>query len=244
MNAATPAERGREVERVVTEAMKYFDVFENTTNGKYSEKFFVENFKAIGMAQDVFTNACNFIKLTEEKDPAKRIEVSPEVMELLKMMEFHSPKADLAMQKVRMIANANYEYVNFDYLYTASRRELDNVVNYVGSEANEPRVPLAQFDIYLTTMPVVTWTSNSGGINVANKIETDFRKSQQVPKVWALNQHNRLATLDFSKEPGFTNDIATNEGYVIAYTDEQSVCYHMDRYGKATQAQAKDYIES
>ena len=242
MNAATPAERGKEVERVINEAMKYRDVFENALNGKVKDEYLVENFKGLAMAQDVFTNACNFISMTEEQDPAKRIEVSPEVMEMLKWMEFQSPKADLVLQKVRMIANANYEFMNFDYLYTTSRRELENVHLFVGSEASEPKAPtLAQFDLFINTVPIATWRDCCNGINVANKIETDFLKSQQVPKVRYLG-FDRTDTVDFSTAPAFTNAVGRSEGYVIAYTDDKAICYHMDRTNKITEAKAEDFL--
>lgn len=244
MNAATPAERGKEVERVVNEAMRYFHVFENALNGTVKDEELVENFKALAMAQDVFTNACNFLAMAKSPDENKRIEVSHEVMELLKMMEFHSPKADLVLQKVRMIANANYEFMNFDYLYTTSRRELENVHLFVGSEAAEPKAPtLAQFDLFINTSPIAAWIQCCNGINVANKIDTAFAKSQQVPKVRGISSlMEQIDSVDFSTAPGFTNAIGRNEGYVIAYTDDKAVCYHMDRTGRATEAKAEDFL--
>jgi hypothetical protein len=236
----TAADRGKLVEAKIYETMKYFDIF---SRQDYTDEYIVKNFEDLYSAQDVIANAAAFLDLAKSTKPDIRIEISDECKEILKMMELHSPKCDIPLQRARAIANANYELVDHNYIFNASNAEVENLKQYL--EGDEPRVSsMAQYDLLVPMAPYRQWSKIGHAVNLADKILSDFAKEPKAPMVKGLDTQDNPYTIQCSTKTEFT-DIAGNfDGYAIAYTDQKATCYHMERSGRVTQVDTKDMLNN
>jgi hypothetical protein len=159
------------------------------------------------------------------------------------MMELHSPKCDIPLQRARAIANANYELVDHNYIFNASNAEVENLKQYLGGD--EPRVSsMAQYDLLVPIAPYRQWSKIGHAVNLADKILSDFAKEPKAPMVKGLDTEDNPYTIACSTKSEFT-DIAGNfNGYAIAYTDQKAVCYHMEPSGEVTQVNVKDMLNN
>ena len=235
----TAADRGKLVEEQIYEAMKYFNLI---ATRNFTDEFIVKNFEELYNAQSLIANSAAFLSLTKETaNPTYRIEISDEAKEILQMMELHSTKCDAPLQRARAIANANYELVDHNYLFTASNAEFENLKQYLGGD--DARVSsLNQYDLLIPIPTYRYWSSVGTAVDMADKILADFAKEPKAPMVKGLDPYDNPYNIQCSRKSAFTDLAGNLNGYAIAYTDQKAVCYHMEPSGNITQVNAKDML--
>ena len=234
----TPEARGKLVEEKVTKTMEMFD---KILEGKLSDQYIVENFDKLFAFCDMMCNACNFIKRIE----SGTISVSDDVSEKLKLMELYSTKADIIMQRAKLIANPNYEYLNLDPLLTIDNQTYESLGVYINPlfSDRESLGTRTLKDIGATAEIARPDLCTARKVGLMDRIRNDFDVSNDKPTVQFVNNSNELM------ESGYTlsaNEREVDENlhhsYVLVTNKNDARCYHVDAAGNVEQVEAKDML--
>ena len=109
---STPEERGRLLEERINNDI---ELYRRILAGTVTKEELVDNFEQFHMVQDLVTNATNFLSDSVPKDGKEPyIKFSPEIKDILEDMERNSTAVYLFINKIRIIANPNYEFMDLE----------------------------------------------------------------------------------------------------------------------------------
>ena len=243
----TPRQRGDELASKVNASMA---LFMRIINGEVTDEELVDNFEQMHFVSNLAANAQLFIPLIETKDDAERFEVTPDIKEKLVYMERHSGEVGFAMERVRMIASANYENLNLDYLMTADGRTMNRLEDYLGMNwCNEEDT--AALNRTLGEYDLITWSSFANGslqptrkVRLMERIERDFPEEKNLTDVKFVGKNGNTVTTRFTL--GNENKDVDNyfyQGHVLVTTPTgNATCYFVRADGMISRAKADDMM--
>ena len=247
MVSGTPKQRGDELAKKVNASMA---LFMRIINGEVTDEELVDNFEQMHFVSNLAANAQLFIPLIETKDDAERFEVTPDIKEKLVYMERHSGEVSIAMERVRMIASANYENLNLDYLMTADERTMNRLEDYLGVNwKNEEDT--AALNRTLGEYDLITWSSFANGslqpirkVRLMEQIERDFPEEKNLADVKFVGKNGNTVTTRFTL--GNENKDVDNDfyqGHVLVTTPTgDAACYFVKADGMISRAKADDMM--
>lgn len=247
MVSGTPKQKGDELAKKVNASM---DLFMRIINGEVTDEELVDNFEQMHFVSILAANAQLFKPLIETKDDAERFEVTPDIKEKLVYMERHSGEVTIAMERVRMIASANYENLNLDYLLTADERTMSRLEDYLGVNWNSEE-DTAALNRTLGEYDLITWSSFANGslqptrkVRLMERIERDFPEEKNLTDVKFVGKKGNTVTTRFTL--GNDNDdvdVHLYQGHVLVTTPTgNATCYFVRADGMISRAKADDMM--
>ena len=247
MVSGTPKQKGDELAKKVNASM---DLFMKIINGEVTDEELVDNFEQMHFVSILAANAQLFKPLIETKDDAERFEVTPDIKEKLVYMERHSGEVGFAMERVRMIASANYENLNLDYLMTADERTMNRLEDYLGVNwKNEEDT--AALNRTLGEYDLITWSSFANGslqptrkVRLMERIERDFPEEKNLADVKFVGKNGNTVTTRFTLGNDNNDvDIHLYQGHVLVTTPTgDAACYFVKADGMISRAKADDMM--
>ena len=237
----TPDQRGEVLTKRVMESEQ---LFQRIMNNELTDEELVQNFEKILMFQNLTANAQMFVKThIDSTDPKLKINVSPEIREKLVLMERHSAKFSMATDRVRMIASANYEHLDLEYLLTADYRTYQKIEDYLDDAIDfAPYRPVTQKEIATVTNLSRESMGITRTVNLMEQIEKDFdlEKDQATLQYVGIGGELKTATWTYK---GSSMDRDFEKGYVMVTTPSGDAgCYRVTPDGKVTRTLAKDML--
>jgi hypothetical protein len=249
-----PAKRGEMLAARMAEAM---EVFRDVTSREVSDQEIIENLEKFHRMQDMFTNAQNFIKLYEDRKFPYPIGITVEMMEQLKFMEKNSPKADIFMQRAKMVSNANYEYVDFKKMMTADPYTYKWFTQYTDAELTGGKVndegdvvrTMLEDDMQVFVRDARDRVYLNRRVALYDQIAQDFRIFLEQDdtievKITHIDENNSRQTAKYDPQNGMNDPLARSleKGYVLVEFSDRVKCYHLDEKGELTVAEPTDML--
>lgn len=233
MAFGTPEERGKLVEERVAKTMLLFDTM---VNGDPTDEYILENFETLYEAQDMFVNAQKF----RDQAIAGRIQISPETFENILLFEKCAPKADTLLQRMRAMANANYEYVNPMPILSLSQADTLPLSDYM-EEINAP-VELSDFSMLAEIFS--TWLGSYRSTRLMMQLEKDFPQNKEQAKLKFIATNGTIKEVGYVGE-GRNEELEANlyRSHFLATTPNgDAVCYRIDEKGNLKEEAAVDML--
>lgn len=220
----TPEDRGRLLEERVRNSM---ELYQRILNGEVSKQELVENFEQIHMVQDLVTNAQNFLRGSEpNKDGKIYITFSPEIKDILVDMERHSTALNLFVNKIRIMANPNYEFLDLEQVLDLDKEKFEAIDDYATMESDDPIMEDALF-ISGTDRTI---KKSLGRDNLMKQIAEDYPEEYEEAKLELVGADGKLYTMQYSTE----HKIDTIEANVhkdcvlVTMPSGKAACYYLD----------------
>ena len=233
MALGTPEERGKLVEARVAKTMQLFDTM---VNGEPTDEYILENFETLFEAQNMFANAQKF----RDQALEGRIQISPEAFENLLLLEKCAPRADLVMQRIRAMANANYEYINPMPLLTLSQDGAMQLADVM--EEQNPPVELSDFSMLAEITS--NWLGSYRSTRLMMQLEKDFPQNKEQAKLKFVSDKNTIMEVGYVGE-GRNKELEANlyRSHLLATTPNgDAVCYRIDEKGNLKEEAAVDML--
>lgn len=234
MAFGTPEERGRLVEERVAKTMLLFDTM---VNGDPTDEYILENFETLYEAQDMFVNAQKF----RDQALKGRIQISPETFENILLFEKCAPKADTLLQRMRVMANANYEYVNPMPILSISQADTLPLSDCM-EEINAP-VELSDFAMLAEISS--TWLGSYRSTRLMMQLEKDFPQNKEQAKLKFVATNGTIKEVGYvdTKERNAELEMNLYRSHLLATTPNgDAVCYRIDEKGNLKEEAAVDML--
>ena len=234
----TPEERGKVLEERVNASM---ELFNKLVYGELTDREIIDNFGKFHELQDLMTNARNFLP---RRDAAEnmRIAMSDDIVAKLQLMERHSTKADIPLQRIKMMASADYEFLALENLRYVDQKTFDRFNSYVTAE-NSDGEPIRSMELWDTSNPVDTlrgWDRSVRKVMLMEEVEKDFLADAQNATLKFVGVQNNIVNAEFTYSP-HVSTVEDNlfKGYVLATTPSgKAGVYHVEVDGTVAKASA------
>ena len=220
----TPEERGRLLEERINNDM---ELYQRILAGTVTKEEIVDKFEQIHMVLDLVMNATNFLsESVEDKDGKVYIKFSPEIKDILVDMERHSTEVALFVNKIRIIANPNYEFMDLEQVLDLDDATYEEIDSYAMMDSDD----LAMEDALLISGTDRTVKKACGRDNLMKRIAEDFPKEFNDARLELIGSDGKFHTMQYSTE----HKIATIEENVhqddilVTLPSGKRACYHLD----------------
>lgn len=221
---STPEERGRLLEERINNDM---ELYQRILAGTVTKEELVDNFEQIHMVLDLVTNATNFLSdSVENKDGKIYIKFSPEIKDILVDMERHSTEVYLFVNKIRIIANPNYEFMDLEQALDLDNATYEEIDTYAMMDAND----LVLEDALLISGTDRTIKKSCGRDNLMKQISKDFPEEFNEAKLEFIGSDGKFHTMQYSTEHNIDTIEANvhQDDILVTLPSGKRACYHLD----------------
>lgn len=226
----TPADRGRLLVERINECM---ELYNRIINGQVSDQELIENFEQMHIVQDLVMNAQNFRKRAVPDKITGRIdfEISDDTIAILRQMEAHSNEVAAFVDKVRLIANPNFEFLDLDLLTNERRSVIDELSDNMSDALDE--VDRTLNDVFDITNEIKGMKDNILVDNMLYQVAIDFPAEHEEAIVqFAGSDGERKSVKCVRNSYDSTIQMFMEEGYALVTTPSgDAACYHVDKFG-------------
>ena len=132
----SPEERGRLLEERIKDSMALYNRF---VAGEITDRELVENFEKIHEVFDLVSNAEKILDGTKpDKNNQVYFTASEETKNILRDMEQQSTKMYLFVNKIRIMANPNYEFLKLENIVDMNEQTYEDVNEYASMDSDDP----------------------------------------------------------------------------------------------------------
>lgn len=226
----TPADRGRLLVQRINECM---ELYNRIINGQVSDQELIDNFEQMHIVQDLVMNAQNFRnravpdKITGKID----FEISDDTIAILRQMEAHSNEVAAFVDKVRLIANPNFEFLDLDLLTNERRSVIDELSDNISDALDE--VDRTLNDVFDITNEIKGMKDNILVDNMLYQVAIDFPAEHEEAIVQFAGSDGELKSVKCVRNSfDSTIQMFMEEGYALVTTPSgDAACYHVDKFG-------------
>ena len=237
----TPADRGRLLVERINECM---ELYNRIINGQVTDQELIENFEQMHIVQDLVMNAQNFRKRAVPDAITGQIdfEVSDDTIAILRQMEAHSNEIAAFVDRVRLIANPNYAFLDLTLLTNERQSVLDNLSDYM-SEGLEDE-DLVFEDVLYITGEIKGIKDNIRLDNMLYQVAKDFPLEVETAKLQFAGSDGEVKTTKCVYESrDNTIQQFMEEGYALVTTPSgDAACYHVNKFGHFEIANASEML--
>ena len=228
---STPEERGRLLEERIKNDM---ELYQRILAGTVTKEELVDNFEQFHMVQDLVTNATNFLSDSvpqEGKEPY--IKFSPEIKDILVDMERNSTAVYLFVNKIRIIANPNYEFMDLEQVLDLDKATYDEIDGYAMMDADD----LVMEDALLIPGTDRTVKKSRGRDKLMKQISEDFPEEFENAKLDFVGYDGKRHTMQYTTEHKYdTIEENLRQGCVMVTTSHGKQWYHLDNVAGTVRA--------
>ena len=228
---STPEERGRLlVERINND----MELYRRILAGTVTKEELVDNFEQFHMVQDLVTNATNFLSDSVSKDGKEPyIKFSPEIKDILEDMERNSTAVYLFINKIRIIANPNYEFMDLEQVLDLDKATYDEIDGYAMMDADD----LVMEDALLIPGTDRTIKKSRGRDKLMKQISEDFPEEFENAKLDFIGYDGKRHTMQYTTEHKYdTIEENLRQGCVMVTTSHGKQWYHLDNVSGTVRA--------
>ena len=228
---STPEERGRLLEERINNDM---ELYRRILAGTVTKEELVDNFEQFHMVQDLVTNATNFLSDSVPKDGEEPyIKFSPEIKDILEDMERNSTAVYLFINKIRIIANPNYEFMDLEQVLDLDKATYDEIDGYAMMEADD----LVMEDALLISGTDRTVKKSRGRDKLMKQISEDFPEEFENAKLDFVGYDGKRHTMQYTTEHKYdTIEENLRQGCVMVTTSHGKQWYHLDNVAGTVRA--------
>ena len=228
---STPEERGRLLEERIKNDM---ELYRRILAGTVTKEELVDNFEQFHMVQDLVTNATNFLSDSVPKDGKEPyIKFSPEIKDILVDMERNSTAVYLFVNKIRIIANPNYEFMDLEQALDLDNATYEEINDYATMDADD----LVMEDALLIPGTDRTVKKSRGRDNLMRQISEDFPKEFENAKLDFVGYDGKRHTMQYTTEHHIdTIEQNLRQGCVMVTTSHGKQWYHLDNVAGTVRA--------
>ena len=228
---STPEERGRLLEERINNDM---ELYRRILAGTVTNEDLVDNFEQFHMVMDLVTNATNFLSDSVPKDDKEPyIKFSPEIKDILEDMERNSTAVYLFINKIRIIANPNYEFMDLEQVLDLDKATYDEIDGYAMMEADD----LVMEDALLISGTDRTVKKSRGRDKLMKQISEDFPEEFENAKLDFVGYDGKRHTMQYTTEHKYdTIEENLRQGCVMVTTSHGKQWYHLDNVAGTVRA--------
>ena len=228
---STPEERGRLLEERINNDM---ELYRRILAGTVTKEELVDNFEQFHMVMDLVTNATNFLSDSVPKDGEEPyIKFSPEIKDILEDMERNSTAVYLFINKIRIIANPNYEFMDLEQVLDLDKATYDEIDGYAMMEADD----LVMEDALLISGTDRTVKKSRGRDKLMKQISEDFPEEFENAKLDFVGYDGKRHTMQYTTEHKYdTIEENLRQGCVMVTTSHGKQWYHLDNVAGTVRA--------
>ena len=228
---STPEERGRLLEERINNDM---ELYRRILAGTVTKEELVDNFEQFHMVMDLVTNATNFLSDSVPKDDKEPyIKFSPEIKDILEDMERNSTAVYLFINKIRIIANPNYEFMDLEQVLDLDKATYDEIDGYAMMEADD----LVMEDALLISGTDRTVKKSRGRDKLMKQISEDFPEEFENAKLDFVGYDGKRHTMQYTTEHKYdTIEENLRQGCVMVTTSHGKQWYHLDNVAGTVRA--------
>lgn len=236
----TPEERGELLEERINSVA---DLFFRVVNEGISDKEVIDDLEKYHNMQDLVANSEEYLK-------DKNFEISPEARALLVKMHRHMGEINVPWQRVRIIANPNYEHLEIPELITADKQTMRRLNSYLDGTVNangkRTAISMAQEELPL----IVNGCRTTAGINrqalITERIEEDFQPNKEGSIITFISKDTgKLMTEEYGCSIASTTiGQFFEKGYILVTApDGDAACYYVAPNGKIVRSTADEMLQ-
>ncbi len=221
---STPEERGRLLEELVNNSM---ELYQRILAGTVTKEELVDNFEQIHIVLDLVMNATNFLSgSVEDKDGKIYIKFSPEIKDVLVDMERHSTEVALFVNKIRIMANPNYEFMDLDQVLDLDNETYDAIDTYAMMDADDPVME----DALLIPGTDRTIKKSCGRDNLMKQISKDFPEEFNEARLEFIGTDGKFRTMQYTTEHKISKieENVHKDDILVTLPSGKRACYHLD----------------
>ena len=228
---STPEERGRLLEERINNDI---ELYRRILAGTVTKEELVDNFEQFHMVQDLVTNATNFLSDSVPKDGKEPyIKFSPEIKDILEDMERNSTAVYLFINKIRIIANPNYEFMDLEQVLDLDKATYDEIDGYAMMDADD----LVMEDALLIPGTDRTVKKSRGRDKLMKQISEDFPEEFENAKLDFVGYDGKRHTMQYTTEHKYdTIEENLRQGCVMVTTSHGKQWYHLDNVAGTVRA--------
>lgn len=245
----TPEQRGKLLEDHVNNSM---EMFEKIINGNLSNEYLVENFEKFFALHELASSAQVLWKTSNRSDVSLPMVVSEDVIEKLKRLEQNSNAIERTAQRVKMIANANYEHLDLEYLNTCDERSYQKFQDYMGADMDndEEMLALGRSMTLRDAAMISSWCRGLNGliceVQVMSAVARDFGENKEQATIKFVSDDGQIMQAPFyfagDQKAGAVAKYFTKGGMLVTDPNGQVACYQASIHGQVTKVAAKDML--
>ena len=228
---STPEERGRLLEERINNDI---ELYRRILAGTVTKEELVDNFEQFHMVQDLVTNATNFLSDSVPQDGKEPyIKFSPEIKDILVDMERNSTAVYLFINKIRIIANPNYEFMDLEQVLDLDKATYDEIDGYAMMDADD----LVMEDALLIPGTDRTVKKSRGRDKLMKQISEDFPEEFENAKLDFVGYDGKRHTMQYTTEHKYdTIEENLRQGCVMVTTSHGKQWYHLDNVAGTVRA--------
>lgn len=246
----SPEERGELIENRIKNAM---GLFYQLINGNPTDAYLVENFEQLFALQELATSAQVIRKDANKKDISRPYELSQEAIDNLNILERYSTDVERLTQQVKMISNADYEYLNLSYLLTCDVPVFKKLENFIGADVNDEmgenkklKGSLTQLDFFNTTDWSRKLLCGPRQMHLMYAIEEDFGDDKEKVTIKFAGEKGDILESPYTLSGAFNDQIVANNmqrGYALVTSPAgDAICYRVNLDGSIRNAKAAEML--
>ena len=221
----TPEDRGRMLQDRVN---NIYGLYQRVLNHQVQDDELLERLEDFHILQDLVMNAQNFIAETKPDPKTGQIYITypPELGKILKDMEKNSSEIFLFVERVRIMANANYEFLDLEQILDFDNEKYDKFFDYVtDDDVNDPVMNDAAQFVGTTRLS----KRSAGGKNVMRQIRDDFPEECEGATLNFIGSNRGIYETPYTT--GSSPDIEAffdHGGVLVTTPSGKAACYYLD----------------
>lgn len=221
----TAEDRGRMLQDRVN---NIYELYQRVLNHEVQDDELIERLEDFHILQDLVMNAQNFIKGTQPDDVSAKIYISfpPELGKILKDMERNSSEIFRFVERVRIMANPNYEFLDLEQMLDLENEKFNDLFEHAVMKTDD--AVMADAAQFVHTARAAKRTA--GRDNMMKRIVDDFPGEYENARLHFVGTDSKLHGTTYNTEHQDTTieDHLHRGGVLVAVPSGKAICYHLD----------------
>lgn len=222
----TAKERGDLLEERINDI---YDLYQQVLSYDFTDDELIEKFEQFQYLQDMVTNAGNFLEASYSQPQLGKkayLSISPEVSEKLKDMERNALEVSRVIERVRLIANPNYEFLDLDRMLDMKEEQFQKINTYAKGDAKDKVIADAAEFVDSTRKLM----RSAGKHNLMRRIQDDFPADFQNVRLDFIDKDGKASGMKYTTDPSDVTiqDHIRHGGVLVTAPSGKAICYDLD----------------